>query len=70
MSVLTFAGLNPLDPCMIEVSVAGISTVLEPSTAIGAATAFAGFLDTAALGTRGPNHLRCRHVQGRRLDGY
>ena len=55
---------------MIEVCVAGISTVLEPSTTIGATTEFAGFLDAAALGARGPNHLRCQHVQGRRLDGY
>ena len=67
---LTFAGLYPLDPCMIEVCVAGISAVLEPSTAISATTEFAGFLDAAALGARGPNHLRCRHVQRRRLDGY
>ena len=55
---------------MIEVWVAGTSTVLEPSTAASATTVFAGVLDTAALGARGPNHLRCRHVQGRRLDGY
>ena len=55
---------------MIEVCVAGISTVLEPSTAISATTEFAGFLDAATLGARGPNRLRCRHVQGRRLDGY
>ena len=55
---------------MIEVCVAGISTVLKPSTAASATTEFAGFLDAAALRAYGPNHLRCRHVQGRRLDGY
>ena len=55
---------------MIEAWVTGISTVLEPSTAMSATTVFAGFLDTAALGARGANPLRCRHVQGRRLDGY
>ena len=46
-----FAGLDALDPCMIKGSVAGISTVLEPSTTASATTEFAGFLDTAALGT-------------------
>ena len=49
---LTFTGLNALDPCMIEVWVASISTVLEPSTAASATTEFAGFFDTAALGAR------------------
>ena len=48
---LTFTGLNPLDPSMIEVCVTGISTVLEPSTAASATAAFTGFLDSAALGT-------------------
>ena len=59
----TFAGLNALDPCMIEVCVAGISAVLEPSTAASATTAFAGFLDSAALGTpfgAGQGCTRCR----------
>ena len=36
---------------MIKVSVAGVSTVLEPSTATSATTEFAGFLENTALGT-------------------
>ena len=36
---------------MIEVCVAGISALVEPSTAASATTGFAGFLDRAALGT-------------------
>ena len=67
-SHVCFACPNALDPCMIEVCVAGISAVLEPSTAASATTEFAGFLDNAALGTyftdwttrtcssRGPTH--------------
>ena len=51
-SHICFACLNALGPCMINRRVAGISTVLEPSTAASATTEFAGFLDTATLGTR------------------
>ena len=54
---LTFAGLNALDPCMIEVWVASISTVLEPSTAASATTEFAGFLNAAALGAHLASYL-------------
>ena len=62
-----FAGLDALDPCMIKGSVAGISTVLEPSTAISATTEFAGFLDAAALGTRVAAYLAAyRGHAGRR----
>ena len=48
---------------MIKVCVADITTFLEPSTAAGTTTEFAGFLDSAALGTtfavyRG---YSCRH---------
>ena len=64
---LTFAGLNALNPCVIEVCVAGISAVLEPSTAASATTEFAGFLDAAALGTRVAAYLAAyRGHAGRR----
>ena len=46
---LTFAGLYALKPLVIHVSVAGNSTVLEPSTTRSATTASAGFLERAAL---------------------
>ena len=36
---------------MIKLCVAGISTVLKPSTVASATATFAGFLDNAALGT-------------------
>ena len=48
-SLTTFAGLNALDPCMTKVRVAGVSTVLEPSTVTSTTTEFAGFLENAAL---------------------
>ena len=50
---LTFTGLHALEPRVIKVGVARISAFLEPS-AISSATAalvFAGFLDSATLGT-------------------
>ena len=48
----TCAGLDALGPCVIKLRVAGISALFDPSTAGSATTAFAGFLDCAALGTR------------------
>ena len=42
-----FAGLDALAPCVIKVWVAGISTVLEPSTTGSAATELARFLGDA-----------------------
>ena len=56
-SVLTFAGQDALDPCVIKIWVADISTVLEPSTAASAATEFAGCLHIAALGACGADRL-------------
>ena len=48
---LTFAGLHALRPTVINVSVAGTSAVLVPSTAGSATTGSAGFLEGAALWT-------------------
>ena len=48
---LTFACLDALVPRVIKLCVAGISTVLEPSTIASATTEFAGFLGSTALGT-------------------
>ena len=48
---LTFACLYALEPRVIELGVAGISTFLEPSTAGSATTQLAGFLVSATLGT-------------------
>ena len=47
----TLAGLDALDPCVIKLCLADISTVLEPSTAVSATAAFAGILKRAALRT-------------------
>ena len=49
---LTFAGLHALKPPVIDVSVAGTSAVLKPSTARSATTDSAGFLEGAALWAR------------------
>ena len=49
---LTLAGLYAFKPPVINIFVAGSSTVLEPSTARSAATDSAGFLERAALRTR------------------
>ena len=49
---LTFAGPHALKPPVINVSAAGPSAVLKPSTARSAATDSTGFLERAALGTR------------------
>ena len=47
----TFAGLNALGPRVMEVHIASISTVLEPSTAASATAVFPRPLDNAALAT-------------------
>ena len=49
----TSASLNALGPCMLELRVGDISTVLEPSTTTSATAAFAGFRGRTALGTCG-----------------
>ena len=55
---------------MIEVWVAGISAVLEPSASACATTEFAGFLDAGALGTRVAAYLAAyRGCAGRRRRG-
>ena len=46
---LTFAGLNSLKPPVGNVSVAGASALLIPSTTRSATTDCAGFLELAAL---------------------
>ena len=48
---LTFAGLRALKPPVINVSIAGSSALLKPSTARSATTGSAGFLERAALWT-------------------
>ena len=50
MNIHTLAGLDALEPRVIEVRVAGISAVLVPSTTANTTTEFAGFLVFAALG--------------------
>ena len=45
---LTFAGLHPLNPAVVYVSVASASTTLIPSTTRSAATDSSGFLERAA----------------------
>ena len=49
---LTCAGLHAFKPTVINVSVAGTSTVPKPSTARSAATGSAGFFERAALWAR------------------
>ena len=49
---------------MIKVCVAGISTLIEPSTAASATTEFAGFLDTSARGAYKINSCCGRHDRG------
>ena len=48
----TFAGLDALRPPVTNVSVAGTSADLKPSTARSATTDFTGFLESATLWTR------------------
>ena len=49
---LTLASLHAIKPPVTNVSVAGTSAVLKPSTARSAATDSAGFLEGAALWAR------------------
>ena len=49
---LTFAGLHAIEPHVINVFVAGTSTVLKPSTARSATTGSVGFLKCAAFRAR------------------
>ena len=48
---LTYAGLHALKPLVINVSVAGTSTVLVPSPTRSATTDSSGFLEGTALWT-------------------
>ena len=50
MCELTFAGLDALDPTVLKPGVAGISALLEPSTAAKTTTAFAGLVAHTTLG--------------------
>ena len=49
---LTSAGLCAFDPRVLNVRIAGTSTVLIPSATGSATTDSTGFLEGAALGTR------------------
>ena len=49
---LTFAGIHTFEPPVINVPIAGTSTVLKPSTARSATADSAGFLERAALWAR------------------
>ena len=49
---LTFTSLHALKPLVVNVSVAGTSAVLIPSTARSTTTDSAGFLECAALWAR------------------
>ena len=51
MCELTLAGLEALDPSVLKPGVAGIPTLVEPSTAAKTTTAFAGFLARTTFGT-------------------
>ena len=61
----TFADMKAFKPRVIEVGVAFISTLIEPSTTATAATELAGFRADAALGTcrtdcwRGGGQIAC-----------
>ena len=48
---LTLAGLDALDPSVLKPGVAGIPTLVEPSTTAKTTTVFAGFLAQTTLGT-------------------
>ena len=54
---LTFASLDALSPCVVELRIANISALLKPGTATSATTAFAS-LAGSALGT--PAVAACR----------
>ena len=59
----TCAGLETLGPGVIRLCVSDISAVPEPSATASATAAFAGFLDSATLGTRESDHRRRRRVK-------
>ena len=50
---LTVTSLDAFPPCVIKIRVAGISTLVEPSTTASATTEFTGFLGSTALGAYG-----------------
>ena len=60
----TIAGLDALNPGMIEVCVAEIPALLEPGTATSATTECAGFLHDAALGAPLAACLGCSCCRG------
>ena len=45
----TCASLNTIAPCVVELSVAGFSAVLEPSAALSATATFPRFCGNTAL---------------------
>ena len=49
---LTLAGRHALEPCVINIVVAGTSAVLKPSTARSAAAVSPGFLERATFQAR------------------
>ena len=61
----TFTGLNALGPRVRKLGVSFIATLIEPSTAASATTAFTGFLDGHAPGASrtcgggGPRRYEC-----------
>ena len=50
--LLTFAGLDALEPRVIKLRVAGIATLVEPCAAASAAAELAGLAKGCALSTR------------------
>ena len=48
---LTFASYDALSPCVIELRVAGITTVVEPITAASTTAALPGLFSSTALVT-------------------
>ena len=60
---LTCTGRHSLNPLVVNVFIAGTSTVLKPSTARSATTDFAGFLEHAAFGA-------CLGFSDRWRDGW
>ena len=64
----TFTGLDALEPRVIKLWVADVSTIVEPGTAANTAALFAGFLYGAALRARGTGTGIC--WDGRRGGSY
>ena len=65
MCKLTFAGLDALDPSVLELGVAGSSAFLEPSTAAKTTAIFAGFLVQTTLGAWRAACHGCARCRGR-----